>query len=49
MLKEGSDSVTLKNMETYQQQIGAKFDANIEDVGGNHINKGRMLEINQAE
>jgi hypothetical protein len=28
-------------METYQQRIGAEFDANIEDVGENHKREER--------
>jgi hypothetical protein len=28
-------------METYQQQIGAEFDVNIEDVGDNHKREER--------
>jgi hypothetical protein len=33
-------------METYQQQIGAEFDANIEDVDSQSQKTDTMLEIN---
>ena len=38
-----------KKMETYQQQIGAEFDASIEDDGANHKRRFKIVDSTSIE